>query len=224
MLKLSKFFLLLPIILFLGIDKCPPIPVPTPTPTIEPTPTPTPTPSPTIEPTPTPTPITQCPGDPMPMGKRVMFFRVIRVHPKTHKPGVIDSTPRINDEGYCGRVTNEPVTVYNCKANPEGSGYDSCDREFLSQNCPSWFYSTDKINWKICKSDPHSGPITCDHFDGWNEQQPYKGKCEVDNVGSPITGFIMTAHGPDGAPLVKGWVRSCDKTASVCTDPVEIDF
>jgi hypothetical protein len=204
--------------------KCEPGPVPTPTPTPTPVPTPTPTPEPTPTPTPEPTPIptptptpTTCPGDPMPMGKRQILTKIIKVHPQTGKPGKIDSTPRINDQTYCDKVTNESFPVYTCKANPEGSGYDSCDAEFLGENCPTWQYSTDGATWKTCKADPSSGDITCDHFDNWNEQGPYVGKCERDAVGSPITGYTMVAHG-------LGWVRSCSADLSVCSNPVAVDF
>lgn len=234
MLKRNRFFLLVPIILFLGVDKCPiPIPTPTPSPTIEPTPIPTPTieltpiptptPTPTPSPTPTPTPISQCPGDPMPMDKRVMFAKVTHADAYSGLPGTVDSTPRINDQGYCDRVTNEPNPVYNCKANPEGSGYVACEDEFLSQHCPTWYYSLDKQNWIRCTPNP--GVVSCDHFDYWNEQGPYKGRCEKNADGSPITGFSMVAHGPDGwkkdGTGIHAWVKSCSAD-NVCSNLLEI--
>lgn len=200
----------------------PPIPVPTPTPTIEPTPTPTPSPTPTIAPTPTPTPISACPASPVPKDARYMNIKVTHADASTGLPGTIDSTPRVRDQAYCARATGNP-SVFDCKANPEGSGYRSCDTEFLGQNCPTWYYSLDQLNWKVCTANPNI--VSCDHFDYWNEQSPYTGTCEKNPQGSPITGFSMVAHGPDGwKPDGSGthaWVKSCS-IDMVCTAPQEI--
>ncbi len=186
-----------------------------------------PTGDPTPPPPPPPPPSTSsCPGDPMPMGARVMFAKVVRADVHTGLPGKMDSTPRVNDQGYCDRVTNETDPVYNCKANPEGSGYVGCEDEFLGQRCPRWEWSTDLVEprtWHLCK--PVGSPVSCDHFDDWNEQGPYKGRCETNAQGSPITGFAMVAHGPDGwkkdGTGTHAWIRACSKDG-VCSAPQEI--
>ncbi len=174
--------------------------------------------APTPQPSPTPTPQASCPASPVPMAKRQIMTKIIKTHPATHKPGKIDSTPRVNDQAYCQRATGQPG-ISTCKANPEGSGYRSCDTEFLGAACPVWQWSTNAQWWARCLPQGEGGdaPITCDHFDDWGEVGPYTGPCERNKDGNPISGFVMVAHG-------KGWVRSCSADKSACSDPVAVDF
>lgn len=125
-----------------------------------------------------------------------------------------DSTPRIRNRAYCEKMTGiDGVT--DCKVNPEGSGQDACDTEFLDQPCPTWqFYNAGK--WEVCTPKPHD-VISCDHFDHYNEVPPYTGNCQKFPDGSPSGGFFTIAHG-------KGKIRACDKSGTVCSEPVDVDY
>ena len=208
---LSK--ILLPTLLLLALKDClPSPPAPTPNPTSTPIVIVTPTPTPTVSPTSTPT-VDTCIASPVPTdpGKRYINTRVVATDSQSHQPAKLDSTPRVRDEAYCQRATGASG-IFDCKANPEGSGYDSCDKEFLGGiPCPYWQWSLDKSNWKRCT--PVAGIMSCDHFDNWVEGTPYTGKCEKDNTGGPVSGFYMVLHG-------KGYVRACNKDFTICSDPV----
>jgi hypothetical protein len=195
--------------------------VPGPQPTVEPTVPPTDPPPVTTTttttvpiPPPTPPPLTGCPASPVPLDKRYIQTKVVRRDEGTGLPGTIDSTPRVRDHDYCARATGD-ASIFDCKANPEGSGYSLCDTEFLGGwACPIWQYSVNGGSWARC--DPSEGEITCDHFDGWNEQQPYTGPCERNSQGSPIAGFVMVAHG-------QGYVRACTRDGVVCSPGQAVD-
>lgn len=205
-----------------------PTPSPSPTATIEPTPTPTPVPTPTSTPTPIPTPTpptaNACPAVCPAKG---ILDKCAYYNPTTHKC-VTDATPRCggrfgDDLGYCGKVTGDP-SIKACKANPEGSGLEACDTQFLGSVCMPWFYSVDNGNsWHRCLPDgigPEGQPFSCDHFDNWKEADgTYTGKCEHVDFGlhAPITGFAMVPHGA-------GLVRACTNDQQICGAPLTIDF
>lgn len=192
-----------------------------PVPTPQPTPKPTPTVEPTPEPTPTPPIVGKCPvAVPTAEGKRYFIAKVAQ-----HKPNadgtftdVLDSTPRVRDKAYCEALTGQ-VGVFDCKANPEGTGQDVCDEEFLGAPCPIWQYKG-PLGWQICGVDPH--PIaSCDHYDGYIDWQgSYEGKCQarVEAGGKrvAVAGFKMTPHG-------NVLVRACNADATVCSDPMQVN-
>jgi hypothetical protein len=213
---MKSLVVLLPLLLM--APSCPPPnPTPTPTPTVPPTLTcanidcipgshcvDTSSGPKCVQETPPPPVVSKCPV-PIPLSARY-------INRKPYGQGW-DSTPRVRDKAYCEKMTGiEGVT--DCKANPEGSGQDVCDEEFLGQPCPTWqaYYGG---QWNFCH--PANGEITCDHYDHWNEQGSYSGICQKFPNGSPSGGFFMIAHG-------KGKVRACDKTASVCSEPIEVDY
>jgi hypothetical protein len=134
---------------------------------------------------------------------------------------MLDSTPRVgrssNPEAtrYCSTLTGIPGNR-DCKANPEGSGLQICDAEFLGTPCPVWYYLNPGTGqWSICGVDPH--PIaSCDHFDGYIEWQgPYTGQCLTRN-GFPVTGFRVIPHG-------KTSFKACDESGNLCSDPIALD-
>ena len=125
-----------------------------------------------------------------------------------------DSTPRVKNQAYCERMTGIGG-VPDCKANPEGSGNDACDTAFLGAPCPIWEQSLDGKNWGRCLPTP--ADISCDHFEHWNERQPYTGNCQKNLEGSPVAGFFMIAHG-------KGFVRACNSDSTICSQSKAVDF
>lgn len=191
-----------------------------------PGPAPKPSPKPTSTPTPvaTPTPILDnaCPAPKPVQSAMTINARCLYYTPETGKC-VTDSTPRVgdigDDKGYCAQVTGDS-SIKNCKANPEGSGLDVCDTQFLGVKCMPWFYSKDLgKTWKRCIPDAvgASKEFSCDHFDNWIEYQgDYTGKCETRN-GVPITGYSMVPHGD-------GLVRACTLDQSVCSEPIKVNY
>lgn len=178
---------------------------------------PTSTPTPVITPTPTPV-VTKCPVSVPTVGRYILA----KVH-STKPDGTVmlDSTPRIGRssdpavKNYCSTLTGIPGNA-DCKANPEGSGQDACDVEFLGTPCPVWYFLNPGSGaWQICGVDQH--PIaSCDHFEGYIEWQgPYTGQCLTRN-GFPVTGFRVIPHGNTE-------FKACDETGTICSNSIKVD-
>lgn len=195
-----------------------------------PGPVPNPSPSPTVVPTasPTSTPVTEnhcpalCPDSAKTINARCLSGEAGKCR--------TDSTPRCgdinSDNGYCGTVTGDP-SITSCKANPEGSQLDVCDKDFLLATCMPWFYSVDNgKTYHRCLPDGLGAKpeFSCSHFDDWIEYKvvdgrevpnPYTGKCETIR-GVPVTGYHMVPHG-------LGLVRACTMDQSVCSLPIKVN-
>lgn len=190
----------------------------------QPQPVPTPVPTPTPEPPPAPAPPAPSEGLPpvlqpcgavTPVSAKYINSKCLQYDRSSKLCMQADSTPRVRDQAYCSTITGIPSST-DCKANPEGPRRNlQCDFDFLGQHCPSWYYSLDSgKSWYRCL--PAGNDFTCDHFDRWDERQPYTGFCDVDSVGSPITGFTVTFHG-------KGLARACEASGMICSPPLAVD-
>jgi hypothetical protein len=182
------------------------------------------TPPPVVPPPVVSPPVASCPAK-CPADAQTMNARCLQ----KNRDGkcITDSTPRCgdrgDDQGYCGKVTNNPA-IHACKAQPEGSGLTGCDDAFIGAPCPIWQWSTNGSDWSRCLPDgigPQGQPFSCDHFQGWTDSDglPYTGRCEksLEGLHAPISGFSTVPHG-------KGWARACNADASVCSDPLAVDY
>jgi hypothetical protein len=173
----------------------------------------------------------QCPATP-PEGSVRIVVKIAQENVGSGKR-VLDATPRVADLTYCS-IVSAAEGIWDCKANPEGSGYDVCDRLVLGANCPYWKFKDAKTGRVgLCLpeglGEPGS-PITCDHFDGWKEWRwvddadhskgqepnPYTGRCETIG-GVPVTGFEVVPHG-------EGTVQACTADGKLCSGEVRINY